>query len=111
MAGWIGKHLGSDYPWPGNFRELEQCVRNVMIRKEYHPPRAGPSGEADSLAADLQAGAITADALIKRYCKLVYSSTKNYEETARRLGLDRRTVKSKVTEEGMTNDEARNPNQ
>ena len=99
VANYIGKHLGSDYPWPGNFRELEQCVRNVMIRKEYHPSRTEPTGEADSLAADLQAGAITADALIKRYCKLVYGRTKNYEETARRLGLDRRTVKAKVVGE------------
>ncbi len=78
-----------------------------MIRKEYHPPRAQPTGEADSLAADLQAGALTADALIKRYCRLVYGRTKNYEETARRLVLDRRTVKSKVTGE---NDETQNPN-
>src|SRR5437870_2345249 len=29
VHGWIVGHLGEDYPWPGNFRELEQCVRNV----------------------------------------------------------------------------------
>ena len=34
---WIEAHLGTDYPWPGNIRELEQCVRNVMIRKSYTP--------------------------------------------------------------------------
>jgi len=76
-----------------------------MIRKEYHPPRAAPSGEAESLAADLQAGALTADALLKRYCKLVYGRTKNYEETARRLGLDRRTVKSKVSGDSESADD------
>ena len=42
------------------------------------------------------AGKITAEELLRRYCSLVYSQTRNYEETARRLGLDRRTVKSKV---------------
>src|SRR5207249_2391288 len=29
---WIRTHLGPDYPWPGNVRKLEQCVRNVLIR-------------------------------------------------------------------------------
>ncbi len=43
VEAWIRTHLGADYPWPGNFRELEQCVRNVMIRKEYHPRAAGDS--------------------------------------------------------------------
>jgi len=31
-----------------------------------------------------------------RYCACVYSQTGSYEETARRLQLDRRTVKAKV---------------
>jgi transcriptional regulator with AAA-type ATPase domain len=98
VAGWIGKHLGNNYAWPGNFRELEQCVRNVLIRREYHPASADGSAAspAAQLAEDLHAGRLTADELIRRYCALVYSQTHNYEETARRLGLDRRTVKSKV---------------
>ena len=36
---WIETHLGHDYPWPGNIRELEQCVRNCLVRGEYHPAR------------------------------------------------------------------------
>ena len=35
---WISKEIGEDYAWPGNIRELEQCVRNVMIRRAYRPP-------------------------------------------------------------------------
>ncbi|MCR9294120.1 MAG: sigma-54 factor interaction domain-containing protein [bacterium] len=31
---WIDLHLGSDYDWPGNIRELEQRVRNVIIRRQ-----------------------------------------------------------------------------
>jgi ActR/RegA family two-component response regulator len=42
---------------------------------------------------------LTADQLLCRYCTLVHSQTHNYEETARRLGLDRRTIKAKVDPE------------
>lgn len=93
---WVARHIGDDYAWPGNFRELEQCVRNVLIRREYRPPQASASSPAARLAEELQAGRMTAEELLRHYCKLVYSQTRNYEETARRLGLDRRTVKSKV---------------
>ena len=42
---------------------------------------------------------VHADELLRRYCTLVYSETRSYEETARRLALDRRTVKAKVDED------------
>ncbi len=94
---WIRERLGEDYPWPGNVRELEQCVRNVLIRREYHPlPRPPTPDAASDLAADLRAGALTAEQLLSRYCTLVYARTGTYEGTARRLGLDRRTVRKKV---------------
>jgi DNA-binding NtrC family response regulator len=94
---WIDAHLGADYAWPGNVRELEQCVRNVMIRGEYRPPAAAaPTSGSDDLAAALRDGALTADELLRRYCRLVYERTGSYQETARRLGLDRRTVRDKV---------------
>jgi hypothetical protein len=41
-------------------------------------------------------GELTADELLRRYCTLVYAQTGSYEETAHRLQLDRRTVKSKI---------------
>jgi transcriptional regulator with PAS, ATPase and Fis domain len=93
---WVNRHLGEDYAWPGNFRELEQCVRNVLIRHEYYPPAQPIVPPGSDLAADLASGKLTAEQLVQHYCKLVYAKTHNYEETARRLGLDRRTVKSKV---------------
>jgi hypothetical protein len=84
---WIEQKLGRDYAWPGNYRELEQCVKNVLIRQNYRPLGAPAAGVPEHL---------TADQLISRYCTLVYRQTGSYEETARRVGLDRRTVKSKV---------------
>jgi transcriptional regulator with AAA-type ATPase domain len=97
VADWVEQHLGPEYPWPGNYRELEQCVKNVLIRRDYRPAGKARPAAADQLAQDLQDGNMTADELLRRYCALVYSRTGSYEETARRLGLDRRTVKSKIS--------------
>src|SRR3989454_5274574 len=47
-------------------------------------------------AGDTGRRELTADQLLARYCALVYAETRSYQETARRLSLDRRTVKSKV---------------
>jgi DNA-binding NtrC family response regulator len=93
---WIEQNLGIDYPWPGNYRELEQCVKNVLIRRNYRPSSAAPEGPAERLAADVRSASLTADELLTRYVALVYSRTGTYEETARRLALDRRTVKAKL---------------
>jgi transcriptional regulator with AAA-type ATPase domain len=102
-ATWIEKHLGRDYPWPGNIRELEQCVRNLLVRRDYRP-RTTRGDESSRAAADpqseltaaLRAGTLTAEELLSRYCTLVYAQTHSYEQTARRLQLDRRTVKAKI---------------
>lgn len=92
----IEREIGPDYEWPGNFRELEQCVRNILIRKEYQPAALGSMRRDDDLAAELEDGALTADELVTRYCRMVFERTKNLSETARRLGLDRRTVRARV---------------
>jgi DNA-binding NtrC family response regulator len=96
---WIDGNLGRAYPWPGNFRELEQCVKNVLIRRNYRPTGTASGNPAEEFARDARAGRLTADALLRRYVTLVYSQTKSYEETARRLAMDRRTVKNKVDRE------------
>ena len=95
----IERELGADYAWPGNVRELEQCVRSVLVRGEYRPARRvrrATAGIAQDLARSIDEGALTADDLVRRYCTHVYAETGSYEETGRRLGLDRRTVKAKI---------------
>lgn len=94
VRAWMRHNLDPHYAWPGNYRELEQCVKNILIRHDYRPLAGGAS------AAAAQAAPLTADDLLSRYCTMVYKETGSYQETARRLGLDRRTVKSKVTKEG-----------
>ncbi len=90
---WIGRELDPSYPWRGNVRELEQCVRNVLVRKRYRPPRRGPE---KALGQALIDSSLSAEALLDRYCASVYEATGSYVETGRRLGLDRRTVKERV---------------
>jgi DNA-binding NtrC family response regulator len=92
---WVTTNLGDGYSWPGNIRELEQCVRNVLIRGTYQPLSSQEQRSAD-LFAPLYAGTVTAEEALRLYCVQVYRLTGSYVEAARRLGLDRRTVKAKV---------------
>jgi hypothetical protein len=92
---WIEQHLGAEYGWPGNVRELEQCVRNILIRGEYEPRRA-VRDDAGALADAMRRGTLTVDQLVQRYCAVVYGQTHSYRETARRLGIDRRTVMARL---------------
>jgi transcriptional regulator with AAA-type ATPase domain len=93
---WIEENLGTDYPWPGNYRELEQCIKNVLIRRNYRPSRAAAEDPLEEFSREARAGLLSVDELVSRYVTMVYGQTGSYEETARRLGLDRRTVKAKV---------------
>jgi transcriptional regulator with PAS, ATPase and Fis domain len=93
---WIEENLGDKYPWPGNYRELDQCVKNVLIRRDYRPSRTPVASPIQRVQDDFQAGRLTFEELLSRYSTMVYHQTGSYEETARRLGIDRRTVKAKI---------------
>ncbi|MBV8816843.1 MAG: hypothetical protein JO022_00725 [Acidobacteriaceae bacterium] len=71
-------------------------MRNILIRKEYQISRSAVHGSKRDIFGEARAGNLTASELLSRYCTLVYSQTGSYEETARRLAIDRRTVKAKV---------------
>jgi transcriptional regulator with PAS, ATPase and Fis domain len=96
VESWISRHLPAAYAWPGNYRELEQCVRNVIIRGTYQPVGASPPPDGDAPLARIANGEMTADEALSWYAALVYRRAGSYEEAARRLGLDRRTVKARV---------------
>ena len=93
---WIGSNLGEAYAWPGNFRELEQCVRNLLVRGEYRPARGPQPGAAD-WNAQLEPGTLTAGEVLRRYTRHVFAlEGGNVEATARRLDQDRRTVQGRL---------------
>ncbi|MDD9942943.1 MAG: sigma 54-interacting transcriptional regulator [Myxococcales bacterium] len=95
----VERELGQRYPWPGNLFELRRCVRSVLVRGTYRPPRPAPrvhAGIVGTLSRRFADGDFNADGLLDAYCTLMYRQTGSYQEAARRLGLDRRTVKSRV---------------
>lgn len=102
----VARRLGREYSWPGNFRELEQCVRNILVRRSYEPIQLKPDDPAVALAASIENGRLTAEELLQHYCSIVYARTHNLEETARRLQLDRRTVKAKLQKAEIDNTDA-----
>jgi hypothetical protein len=72
-------------------------VRSVLVRGEYRPAApATDQREDEALFAAMRGVALTADEVVRRYCALAHARLGSYQETARRLALDRRTVKAKV---------------
>ncbi len=96
VKAWIEEHLGLEYPWPGNIRELEQCVRNVTIRCEYHPTGNLNDEIEGMLPPGFVEGSLSLEEVSRFYCRHVYERAGSYVETARRLKVDRRTVKKYV---------------
>jgi DNA-binding NtrC family response regulator len=100
---WVGRNLEAGYPWPGNFRELEQCVRNLMIRNHYQPPGVneteGAGDPAEAFLRSVGEGSLTSDALLTKYYALVLRRTGSYTAASERLGVDWRTLKKRIDPE------------
>lgn len=93
---WIQNKLPKSYPWPGNIRELEQCVRNIMIRKSYQPKNIQHKKAEDPFICDILDGRLSLEDLNHQYVKRIYQKVGSYEKAAEVLGVDRRTVKQKL---------------
>ena len=93
---WITTHQPERYQWPGNIRELEQCIRQYLLTNQYHWQGDTSSTPSSSLANDIEAGRLSAGELQERYCRLLYKHHKTYEAVGRVAGLDRRTVKKYI---------------
>ena len=100
---WIEANLPAGYAWPGNVRELEGYVRSMMMRGRCRPVRACRAHAAaparpqdDDAFRKLLEGRLSLDEVERLYITLVYAETKNYKETARRVGIGRHLVPAKI---------------
>ncbi len=113
----IEQHLPADYAWPGNFRELEQCVRNVMVHGDYRPtaprlpvtptfnglPESRRASPTENLSSEALAhwqhyrdGGFTVDALLTDYLTRLHRKTPNWAQLSAQVGKDRRTIQRYV---------------
>jgi transcriptional regulator of acetoin/glycerol metabolism len=98
----IRQLLSEGYDWPGNVREFEQCVRTLLIASDYQPlvGAKGKRGELESLFDRMEEHRATIQEVLGEYCRNVHKTHGTYQEAAKRLDVDWRTVK-KYAEGGI----------
>lgn len=93
----IQKSVPKDYRWPGNIRELEQCVRQMLLKRTCHWQQ---SQETEERVSEFQKnyleGGLSGAELLSGYCYHLYLIHGTYEKVAKITQLDRRTVKKHV---------------
>lgn len=98
----ILKHPGKDYHFPGNVRELEQCVRRILLDPDMTEISSFKASDlASQLKSGIDQGNITADQLLSGYCRILYERYGTIEAVARKTNLDRRTVKKHLFNKGL----------
>jgi len=95
----IAQSVDRDYAWPGNMRELEQCVRNLLIHGQYVPPRSPRKIDPlDSLLQSMRNAEATLEEVVSKYSNWVYTRERSYSRAGEILGVDRRTVAKHVSD-------------
>ena len=98
------------YNWPGNVRELMNAVERgvILCRDEYIAEKDFPLSvsEAEAPASELARGGLPADLPLEEVEKVTILNTLesaggNKSETARRLGITRRTLHKKLKKYGV----------
>jgi transcriptional regulator with PAS, ATPase and Fis domain len=97
IGSFIHQNQPRNYPWPGNIRELEQCVRQILLRQDYKWQYAAEES-ATPLGVAIDQGELTAQHLLAHYCNRLYKKLGTYEAVARVTDLDRRTVRKYIAQ-------------
>jgi transcriptional regulator with PAS, ATPase and Fis domain len=92
----MAEAMPADYKWPGNFRELEQAVRNIVITGEYHP--AEGRSKMNDINEYYEGCAFKMNQWVSLYAQQAYQRFGSYLEAGNRLGVDQRTLKKWVQE-------------
>ncbi len=93
---YIHEHQPEDYHWPGNIRELEQCVRRFILNNCYQWQQPVTESESEAFLAAINNGSLSATELLSHYCKILYKKSGTYEAVSQQTRLDRRTVKKYI---------------
>ena len=88
--------MGS-YDWPGNMRELEQCVRNIMIHNDYKPA-SKTTNSTNSFSKQFNECLLPAEQVLSKYCEMAYQKYGSYEKAGAVLQMDRRTLRAKSSQ-------------
>jgi transcriptional regulator with AAA-type ATPase domain len=89
--------LPRNYPWPGNFRELEQAVRNIIVHDEF-VPLGHARGTDNDVASIYSKSLVSLSQWNQMYAKKAYENAGSYREAARCLDVDQRTLRRWVLE-------------
>jgi transcriptional regulator with AAA-type ATPase domain len=104
---WLDSAEAQRYPWPGNVRELQNALRNLLLGLPAGlAAKAAPAATTASAAplppdlpARVRDGQATMQEVTDWYMRFVLARTeRNYTQTAKILGIDRSTVRRRMSE-------------
>ena len=96
----IRKYIEDNQPtgcgWPGNIRELEQCVRRILLNNNYQWQKLKTKTAIERFIHEIETGELSGSQLLSHYCSHLYRQLGTYEAISQRTELDRRTVKKYI---------------
>ena len=90
----LNTQVPRNYSWPGNFRELEQAVRNIIVRNEYTPIEN--QTVQPEITKIYQESQVTLNEWNKLYAQRAFKNSGSYRAAAHLLQVDQRTLKKLV---------------